>query len=159
VTGRVDIRPVLARLADIVEAAAFDLTHDEPVDRCDCGASLLRPMVGGFVCAGCGLLPSYYRLHPAQGAHETTGDGERGVPAEMNAAGHAARKVAEALVDTTPVIFPAGSPGSGDLGRSGVAPRSLRLLSNWRCNWGLVWGLVFAAAFWVPVLLMARGTR
>jgi len=163
VTARVDTRTVLARLEDIVEAAAFDLTHDEPVDRCDCGATLLRPLttealftdgddVGGFVCAGCGLYPSYYKLHPAQGAQSFTGDGERGVPTEMSAEAFTACKVAEALVDTTPVIFPAGSPGSGDLDQSGVAPRSLRLLQNWRC-------LVFAAAFSVSVLLMARGVR
>lgn len=143
-SARVDNRPVLERLADLVDAAEFDSTHGEPLARCDCGATL-RKHVGPFtVCAGCGLAPSY-QLHLAT----TSGEGaachaapwERGVPPETSAGKTQSAKDADA---------PDGSSvslGSGVLGRVGYALRSLKS----SVNWGIVWGTVVTVAFWTTL--------
>lgn len=127
---RVDSRDVIDRLADLVEAVDFEIQHpDEPVERCECGATLLRHVEGlVFVCAGCGFTPSYWsRLSPASAGDGSVGASpaawERGVPPETSAARFlAARKDADA-----PDSGVAAPTGSGVFGREGKAPRSLKL--------------------------------
>lgn len=150
-TGRVDSRPVLERLEDLVEAAGFELTHpDIPVARCVCGASLRRHVGAVTMCAGCGLLPSYQdKLHPASGdrARANSAPRERGVPPETSAVPFPARKD-----DGAPGGF-LSAPAGGVLGRAGYALRSLRL--GW--NWDAVFALVALVGFWA--LLAAAVVR
>jgi hypothetical protein len=148
VSARVDRRDVLERLADVVEAADFELTHpDEPFEECACGATLLRwdGYSAVFVCAGCGLTPTYWldRIHPAPVGRLISGDWERGVPPEVSAAATLpARKDADA-----PDESGAAGSGCGVLGRLGYALRSLRL----GVNWGAVWAVAVIVAFWTTL--------
>lgn len=93
---RVDQRDVLDRVADIVDAAEFEIVHCQ-LARCECGATLLTFLTWDAnqpVCAGC-LQPPTYNLLPApSSAH--TGECERDADltgSTSNAAGNAARSL------------------------------------------------------------------
>jgi hypothetical protein len=126
VIARMDHRDPVERAYDLVCAAEWDLTHEEPVERCACGATLLTEGVLWFVCAGCGLVPTYW-LHPGASIPNAMGEGgrdRRSPESSAEDAPFAARKG---------VFAPGYSGGRVAALSAGLTARLARLfLAGWR---------------------------